>query len=423
MEQQSTICNQTQYRSALKNVMLRISELKNIQQTISVRSNSVIFFTKLQSFFNLKFSNPFEKMIYEIILFHGLHAEQLSPRGFDLFIENVLRYYYEVSKGIPLKDVIKPLQVTQKAQTTVAKKGDIEWLIEKYSSTYPEYQDEVSDIFRYAINLAGFHGNISIEKTSNINSVEMSSGFKFNLSPKFKLANKVIVNAKILCIDGYIESVSEIHHILENAASSNDDLILFNRGLSDDVIHTLKINYLRGKLKVIPIQVPFDIKGINTIKDLCVVTGSSPVSSDLGHLINSIDYNKLKTVRKVTILNEQIIIHDNNNQKEVAIHLKSLRNKRKSVQSDDQRLLYDLRIKSLMSNYVTIRLKDDPSFVIKSQMLDYMLRAFRSLVRYGLTTCDGKKILKSTEQASNKATVLCLTTLIDSTTAIIIDES
>src|SRR5574343_71568 len=123
-----------------------------------------------------------------------------------------------------------------------------------------------------AIELAGFCGRIIVERALNEPSIERCSGYSFNVRPAIDVTGKFKL-ARIACIDGYIESVSELHYMLEQASETKEPCIMFARGMADDVKHTLKVNFDRASLKVVPIVVPFDLDGINTLNDLSIVTG------------------------------------------------------------------------------------------------------------------------------------------------------
>ena len=61
-------------------------------------------------------------------------------------------------------------------------------------------------------------------------------------------------NAKILCHDGVIESVSEINLILEKCISSDMSLVIYARGYGYEVVSTLLHNWRLGRLKVLPVS-------------------------------------------------------------------------------------------------------------------------------------------------------------------------
>ena len=65
-------------------------------------------------------------------------------------------------------------------------------------------------------------------------------------------------DVKVLIIDGMIESIGEIHHVLEKAASEKNPIVMFVRSMADDVRSTLSLNVKRGTIDLIPVEVGFN---------------------------------------------------------------------------------------------------------------------------------------------------------------------
>jgi len=256
----------------------------------------------------------------------------------------------------------------------------------------------LNDIIYEAVTLAGFKGNISIEKSLNSTaSVELIEGYTFKHNPMTSLKPTKLHRPKIILIDGYIESVSEINLLLQDAAEQRHQLILVSRGMHDDVITTCKVNRDRSTMHVYPIIIDFDLGGINTISDMCIVGGCLPVSCNLGNLISTIRLSDAVLLDECTILRDSIIIKNVRTKSSVISHVRGLIEKLASKNEDVASLLSD-RIKTLTNSNVIIRLADDSSFVHKSQMIDYSLRSFKSALSYGMNE---DRSLFTTDLASN----------------------
>ena len=91
--------------------------------------------------------------------------------------------------------------------------------------------------------------------------------------------NLFLRDARIACIDGYVESVSELHLLLEELSEAKVPCFLFVRGMSEDVLHTIKTNNDRKTLMVFPYIVPFDLDSVNTIVDIAVSAGTDVLSN------------------------------------------------------------------------------------------------------------------------------------------------
>jgi hypothetical protein len=358
-------------------------------------SGRPVIHTRMQSLFNLKFASVLDRTLYELLMTHATAAEKLGPGGFNRSLELLLEKLATGECGNH-RPTISP---------RVATVGDVASIVDRHASAGGL---RVAAMVREALLLAGFGGRIIVEKTSsNVPSVELVRGYTFELQQLLPV-DVSFVNPRVTCIDGYIESVSEVHHLLEAAASAKEPCIVFLRGASEDVKHTLKVNYDRGSLRVVPVGVRFDLEGMNTLVDLATVTGCDLVSSLKGDLISSIKFELLPYVDQVTVFRGRVVVTNPSTHRKVAEHVSQLRKRRADEKIDDVGRLLDMRIKSLSPNHVVIRLPDDKDFVTGSQAIDYALRAVRSAIDYGVTE-EGQPV--TTELASQVHVSRCLETL------------
>lgn len=356
--------------------------------------------TYMQVLFRLKFPRHLQKTLYEILLTHAAATEKLGPGGFRRFFELMKDSSVSISEiGSAFLPSLESLTKIVDLHTNL---GD----------------RTTSEMVKQAIRLAGFGGKIIVEKTQAIiPSVELVCGYTFDLTSAL-LIDCNFLRPRVVCIDGYIENVSELHHLLEASAASKEPCVLFVRGMSDDVKHTLKVNYDRGSLRVVPMIVKFDLEGMNTLVDLAVVSGSDLISSLKGDLISSIDYASLKRVDQITVFRGRTVVTATTTKKSVLTHVTNLRNRRNDQKIEDVGSLLDKRIKSLSPNHVVIRVPDDNAFVKRSQAIDYALRALKSAIEFGV---DGNNALVATELAARHHAKRCKATL-DSIGCVLIDS-
>ena len=348
----------------------------DVEKTL-ITSDRITVISRLQTAFKVQPNNHVERALYELIITHALEAEKMGPGAFKRCIDLLL------SEDCLILD--------KSVNASLPNIDNLHSLIDDISSS-----QFVSCIVKDAIKLAGFAGRIIVEKTSSSTpSIELVRGYTFNLESLINV-DVNLLKPRIVCIDGLIESVSEIHHFLESASEAKEACIMFVRGISDDVKHTLRVNFDRGSLKVIPMSAKFDLTGMNTLVDIATVAGTDIVSSLKGDLISSIKFNELPVVEQVTIYKGRVVITHAKTYNNVSIHVSKLRDRRKLEQIDDIGKLLDARIRSLSPNHVIIRLPDDKEFIIRSQSIDYSLRAVRSAIDNGII--DGR--LASTEIAA-----------------------
>lgn len=404
----TNIYDQRDLSISLKRISSNVESLLlcNNDMILTSRVPNLVIQTRFQSLFNYRSSSELDSSLYELIIEHALKAETLGPGSFDKCIRFVFRALNNENMGKYLVSSMNHLDVSLKPLK--ATKDDLPWLIEHYAI---DKSKSYTKMLQTALELAGFGGRIIVEKAqSQISSIELVRGYTFSVNPAFNLKIRVS-NPRVFCIDGYIESVGEIHHLLEGASEAKEPAIMFIRGLSDDVRHTLKVNYDRGSLKIIPVIVRFDFEGINTMADIAVVSGTDVISSAKGQLISAVKFEDGVYVKEIALTSDTITIVEPSTSKQVASQVSYIQEKRAKEKQDDLLHLYGLRLQSLSPNRVVMRFIDDHDYVIRSQSTDYVLRAIRSLIDFGTVTIDDEKQLTTTYVASMTYAAKCYQTL------------
>jgi len=366
-----------------------IQDLKNI---ISIESNSflqsekekVLLKTDIQACVNKKYENELKKLIHKILVDYCFKAESISPGGFYLTLELI-------SKKIVHNDFFE-----EELPVLCPKFEDFSSLILNETN-----DKSLVDLTLEAISLAGFAGKITVEKSSNdYNSIELIEGYTFK-HKHLGLSPTRLTKPKIILIDGYIESVSEINMLFEGAADTKEQILLVSRGMHDDVLNTIKVNRDRSTMFVYPVIINFDLEGINTIVDMSTVSLTNPVSCNLGELISSIKISDAVQLDEVTIIHDSIVIKNARSKRNVSLHINNLLQKVKTSNEDIENLLIS-RIRSLSGTNIVIRLVDDSSYVLKRQFIDRSLRSVRSMLDYGIVLKNDKVMLNATLQISKK---------------------
>lgn len=339
-----------------------------LDRALSSDKGKVEVNAQLQALLRLRPNDRLDRSMQEIVLGHAVAAEKMGPGSLARFIDLL----NTGASGVPQQSRVLGRHATV---------GDVDDIIDACSQAA---QPVVRAMLRSAVALAGFGGRIIVEKTTaSTPSVELVRGYSFELQPGFPV-DFAFLQPRIACIDGFIESVSEVHHLLEAASSAREPCVIFLRGASDDVINTLRVNYDRGSLRVVPMVVRFDLEGMNTLVDIATVSGCDVMSSLKGELISSLDFSALPVVEQVTAFKGSTVIQESRTSTRVMTHVDRLRRRRAEEQVADLAPLLDARIRSLSPNHVVIRLQADKDFVVNSQAIDRSLRAVKACIDRGM---------------------------------------
>ena len=218
-------------------------------------------------------------------------------------------------------------------------------------------------------------------------SIQLSDGFNF----KIQVASEAIApdkfwkynNVNCLIVDGFIESIGEIHHLLDRAAEDNQPYILFARRLSDDVKSTIYLNRARETINLLPIEVGFDESTINILNDISMCCNADIISTHKGDVISKSIQTQIVKIKSVVVTSLGINIINSANLSNLNSHLKYLIERRDNSLNNDSYDLFDKRIKSLSSGKITLNIGTD--LILKDKLsvekFDKFFRELRSLIQ------------------------------------------
>ena len=252
--------------------------------------------------------------------------------------------------------------------------------------------EDLSTAVIEAVNLAGLEGKIVIQNSKqNHYVVELKHGYSFKLHPyKYFLDENggwERRDCKMLVVDGFIESISEMDRLLNEVHDSKQPMVLVSSGFSEEVVATLYTNYKNGKLDVLPLRLKSDIHNLNVLNDIGIVSGRDPISSMKGELLTFVKLAEVPSVERISVIEGRTTIENSKTVKAVSEQIRGLLNKRTDNQFiEDVQTLYENRIESLSPLIAVINLPDMSSvrsdaFKIR---IDNALRTTKSFLNYGI---------------------------------------
>jgi hypothetical protein len=99
--------------------------------------------------------------------------------------------------------------------------------------------------------------------------------------------SREVVNPKVILFDGTIETVGQIHRLLEESAERGVSFLIVCRGHTDDVGNTVSVNTMRGTVKVSLAISRLDDLTVGTIDDLSAYLGARVISAQSGESIST----------------------------------------------------------------------------------------------------------------------------------------
>jgi hypothetical protein len=128
-------------------------------------------------------------------------------------------------------------------------------------------------------------------------SVSRSSGCAIRLGSAPGCATRArLVDPKIVLLDGTIDSVGQVHRILEDSASQGTSYLVVCRGAAEDVLRTVSVNCARGTIKVSLLLSRLDDLTIGALEDTAAYTGSWVINAQCGESISTA-FDRLTSVK------------------------------------------------------------------------------------------------------------------------------
>ena len=234
-----------------------------------------------------------------------------------------------------------------------------------------------------------FLGNVCLNRTVNIEeyhgeelSVECLEDFVFNIDYDYSffetMYKKEYKNYRYVLINGVIESVGEIHHLLQKSNETKEAYVIFCFGMSNEVKSTIMKNNKMGRISVHPVCFnSSDESSLNILNDIAAMHGGSVLSSDLGITISQEARKELPYGRKIKFLKNNIVIDPCISELEIKVHQNFLKKRLSDARyKPDVRCdILEKRIKNFtgkkLNIYFPISLKSNKRLV---RELDYFLR-------------------------------------------------
>ena len=351
-----------------------------------------------------------DRILYSHIFKTALQSEKLSATSSYISVLTAISFIETLLKH---KDFLQKneYEVMEIYQTQIAELQKNFQSITKplTKNLSPDFIDKIckdsqlSTAIFEAMELSGMEGNIQIENGEGDSyTVELRYGYHFPAKiyklflPTFGMWLQT--NCKIFLVDGIVEKVSEIDHILRKSFETKIPLIFVAQGFSEEILATLKTNYDKKNFNIFPVVLGTDLDSLNVLNDISSVTGCKVLSTLTGDMLIYANYDDLPLVDLIKCTENGMLIQHTKNRGAVAAQIKSLIEKRKEQDNRgilDVTSLFDKRISNLLAHTVVIRL---PNFnKIENEYIrtkiDISLRTIKSLIAYGYMNLEDIKSL------------------------------
>jgi hypothetical protein len=96
-----------------------------------------------------------------------------------------------------------------------------------------------------------------------------------------------LIRPKAVLIDGTIDSVGQIHRVLEDSSQTGQEYLILCRGASHEVVQTIAVNSARGTVRALLAFSRLDDLTVGSLEDVCEYTGAWIISAHSGDSVSS----------------------------------------------------------------------------------------------------------------------------------------
>ena len=243
----------------------------------------------------------------------------------------------------------------------------------------------VISIANYIFENASLDYNIFINKyKGNDIIVEKKENIQFNFDfdyDYFKRKGKIkLKNYNFILIEGMIDTMGEIHHLLYHASINKEPYVVFCLGVNQEVKNNIILNNEKGITKVYIIDITSSEKTLNILNDIALVHKSGIVSAFKGETISQEIKKGIKVGKEISIDSNKISIKPLCSKVDLNVHKQFLIRRINESSNDENKKILEERYKNVSNKSIEIFLPDfvlaDNSF---QREIDYLFRFFSNV--------------------------------------------
>jgi len=272
----------------------------------------------------------------------------------------------------------------------------------------------IGGLISEAVDQIGHSGNITFEESNATTTyVEIGKGMKIDSGyarPEFitedDKAEAILNNPLIWVFNGKITGMSELLPLLEPLAftptKEGRELLIIADSLEGDVLSTIVANKLRGFLKVVVVRSPeFADYRKDLLEDLCIYTGATLTSDNIGISVRDVKPEYFGTAEKVIINKKStLIINGKGDIQGVADRIALLSLKRDDAEVPALREEFIQRIGNLIGGVAVIKVgaKTPVELKEKKDRVEDAVSATRAAIEEGVVAGGGVALLRASKK-------------------------
>ena len=266
---------------------------------------------------------------------------------------------------------------------------------------------EIGKQIAEAMDKVGKDGVITVEESKGLETyVEYVEGMQFDkgyVSPHFvtnrETLDCVLDKPYILVHEKKISAMRDLIPLAEAIVKEQRPLLIIAEDVEGEALATLVVNNMRGNLKCCVVKAPgFGDRRKSMLEDIGILTGATPVMSDLGTQLDKITIAALGQAKKVTISKDNCTIIEGAGKSElIKGRIQEIRQQITGTDSDYDREKLEERLAKLSGGVAQINVGAATEIEMKEKkaLVEDALHACRAAIAEGVLPGGGVSAIRA----------------------------
>ncbi len=247
---------------------------------------------------------------------------------------------------------------------------------------------EIQESMREFLTDLSLGTSISVKKWRGRETlISRSSGGRVKVSaPSSPGMTRTVMQPKAVIFDGVVESVSQLHSLLTDAAENGTHYLIVCRQAAEEVERTLAVNCMRGTIKVMIVYSRLDDLTVGSLDDISAYLGVKKVDYQSGETIAMRITRSERTEGSVALEGDTICLYSSPAES-LSEHTGALQRDLGTAREESVRDFLSARLAGISSDRLSIHvgedaLRRDPSLV---ERIDSDLRSLVACASRGVS--------------------------------------
>jgi len=268
-------------------------------------------------------------------------------------------------------------------------------------------EEEIAKLIVSAIDASGVDGHVIVEEAKGFKStLTVVDGYQIErgfLSPYFvtdkNSMNCTFIDPLILVADRSFTSIHDLMKPLEIALDSSRPILVIANDIEGDAMQGLVLNKVKGSLNLCAIKSPgYGAARHELLADLESVVGGQVINASFD--MSNFTMDMFATCKKVIIdKSTTLFVNDKTNKNEkLCERISTIKQKKtEPTLSDDERLLYDYRLKQLAGSIAILRVgaATESELIERYDRVDDALNATKAALQEGILAGGGVALARA----------------------------